>query len=71
MNAGGRHWTWSLAKFLEGLGMVIVLVGVLMSIDMGMQDEGLKSMRYEGLGLAYGGGLFFVGWLLERSMGGR
>ncbi|MFT5285277.1 MAG: hypothetical protein ACI8TQ_001439 [Planctomycetota bacterium] len=51
--------------------MLLVLVGLLMSIDMGMEDEGLKSMKYEGLGLAWGGGIFFAGWLLERSLGAR
>ena len=71
MSAKGHRWAWNFAKFLEGLGMVLVLVGLLMSIDMGMEDEGLKSMKYEGLGLAWGGGIFFAGWLLERSLGAR
>ena len=37
----------------------------------GMQDEGLKSMKYETYGLAAGGALFLVGFLIERSTGGK
>jgi uncharacterized membrane protein len=62
---------WYLAKTLEALGMILVLVGLVMSIDLGMRDEGLASMAYEGKGLLLGGGLFVVGWLLERSVGAR
>ena len=66
-----RERLWYLAKGLEGLGMVVVLVGVVLSIQLGMQEEGLESMRYEGTALAIGGGLFLIGWLLERSIGAR
>jgi len=38
---------------------------------MGMRDEGLSSMRAETYGLALGGALFAVGWLLERALGTR
>ena len=62
---------WYLAKALEGIGMLLVLVGLLMSIDLGMKDQGLESMAYEGKGLLYGGGLFVLGWLLERGIGSR
>ena len=62
---------WYLAKTLEGLGMIIVLVGLLISIQLGMDEEGLASMRYEGTALLVGGGLFGVGWLIERSIGAR
>ncbi len=65
---GSLYW---LAKTLEGVGMIIILVGVLISIQLGMNEEGLASMKYEGTALAVGGGLFFVGWMLERSVGGR
>ena len=65
-----RH-LWYLAKTLEFLGMVLVLVGLLMSIDLGMRDEGLASMAYEGKGLLLGGGLFFIGWMIERAIGAR
>lgn len=62
---------WYLAKGLEALGMIVVLVGLVLSIRLGMNDEGLESMRYEGMALAWGGGLFVLGWLLERAMGAR
>ncbi len=64
-------WVWYLAKGLEGVGMVVVLVGLVFSMQLGFQDEGLESMRYEGLALAWGGGIFVVGWLLERAIGAR
>jgi hypothetical protein len=62
---------WLLAKGLEGLGMVIVLTGLVASIALGFEDEGLKSMKYEGYALAVGGGIFVAGFLLERRMGAR
>jgi hypothetical protein len=71
VSTDGRRWLWFLAKFLEGLGMVLVLVGLTMSVGLGMEEEGLKSMQYEGTGLLLGGGLFFAGWILERSLGAR
>lgn len=60
-----------LAKVLEGSGLLIILVGLMMSVEMGMRDEGLSSMRAETYGLALGGALFAVGWLLERALGTR
>ena len=66
-----RSKLWYLAKTLEFVGMVLVLVGLLMSIDLGMHDEGLASMSYEGKGLLLGGALFFIGWMIERSIGAR
>ena len=62
---------WWIAKGLEGVGMVLVLVGVFMSMSLGLEDDGLGSMRMEMQGLMVGGGMFAVGWLLERSVGGR
>lgn len=62
---------WILAKGLEGLGMVIVLFGLVASIQLGFQDEGLKSMKYESYALAAGGGVFVLGWLIERRLGAR
>lgn len=62
---------WYLAKTLEGIGMVIVLVGVAMSVDLGLEDRGLESMAFEGRGLLLGGGLFVAGWILERTIGAR
>lgn len=57
---------WSVAKTLQGIGLVVVLAGVLGSISLGMEDEGLASMGFEFKGLMIGGGLFLVGWFLER-----
>jgi hypothetical protein len=62
---------WLLAKGLEGLGMVVVLVGLVTSIQLGFQDEGLKSMKYESYALVAGGAIFLVGMILERRMGAR
>ena len=61
-----KKLTWGLGKLLQGVGLVVVLVGVVWSISYGLEDEGLKSMMYEFRGLAVGGALFTVGWLLER-----
>jgi hypothetical protein len=54
------------AKALEGVGLVVILVGVAISMGLGFEEEGLASMRAEFQGLAAGGALFLVGWLLER-----
>ena len=66
-----RALLWKLAKALEGLGLVIVLVGLLWSVALGFQDRGLESMGIEFQGLGIGGGLFVIGWILERSLGAR
>ena len=66
-----KEWLWYLAKGLEGVGMLVVLVGLVISIQLGMDEDGLASMRYEGQALMLGGGLFVLGWALERSIGGR
>jgi hypothetical protein len=62
---------WLLAKALEGLGMVVVLVGLVLSVQLGFQDEGLKSMKYEGYALLAGGAIFLLGMLIERRIGAR
>lgn len=62
---------WRFAKFLELAGMCIVLAGLVMSISLGMDEEGLKSMAYSGYGLIYGGLIFMAGYFLERGMGAR
>jgi|GEM_PF-1236897 len=61
---------WKVGKLLEGVGLVVVLAGVMLSIHLGLQEEGLKSMGAEFQGLGIGGGLFLAGYLLER-WGGR
>jgi len=68
MNKRALWWT---AKLLEGVGMVVVLVGLFISMSLGFEDEGLKSMATEFQGLAVGGGMFLAGVLLERSIGSR
>ena len=62
---------WLVAKGLEGLGMVVVLVGLVLSIQLGFKDEGLKSMKYESYALVAGGAIFLVGMLLEKRIGAR
>lgn len=66
-----RRALWWVAKALEGVGMVIVLVGVFISISLGFEDEGLGSMAAEMKGLMLGGALFVAGVLLERRLSGR
>jgi len=66
-----QHLLWRLAKGLELVGMCVVLAGLVMSINLGMGEEGLKSMAYSGYGLLAGGGLFIAGYLLERATGTR
>ncbi len=66
-----RRFLWYVSKVLEGGGLLVVLVGVLLSIDLGLSEEGLKSMAIEFRGLMIGGGMFVAGWLLERAVGGR
>lgn len=66
-----KGWLWSIGKALEGLGLIVILVGLLVSVQTGMRDEGLKSMKYETYGLAVGAGLFLVGFALERTTGGK
>ncbi len=62
---------WWIAKILEGVGMIVVLVGLTISIQLGFDDEALESMRYESYALVIGGVMFFVGWVIERRIGAR
>ena len=57
---------WKLGKLLEAIGLLVILVGVLISINLGFQEEGLASMAQEFQGLMVGGSIFGVGYLLER-----
>ena len=50
---------------------MVVLAGLVGSVNLGMQEEGLESMRFEGMGLLAGGALFLCGFLLERVSGTR
>ena len=65
------RWLWLFAKGLEGLGMVVVLVGLVLSIQLGFRDEGLKSMKYESYALVAGGAIFLAGMVIERRIGAR
>jgi hypothetical protein len=60
-----------IAKSLEGVGMILVLVGVFMSINLGFDDQGLASMGAEMRGLLLGGALFVAGVLIERAIKSR
>ena len=60
-----------LAKLLEVLGLLVILLGLLTSVQQGMNDDGLSSMRSEMNGLVWGSVMFGVGWMLERSVGAR
>jgi hypothetical protein len=62
---------FGLAKLLEGAGLIVILVGVYLSVNLGFQDKGLESMNIEFRGLAVGAALFALGVLLERSVGTR
>lgn len=66
-----KRTLWWIAKALEGVGMVLVLAGVFMSISLGLEDDGLASMAIEMKGLAIGGGMFVVGWWIEQRLGAR
>ena len=70
--SGNQHWAYYVAKAFEGIGMIIVLVGVVMSMQLGIgEGEGMESMKAETYGLVIGGGLFVLGWIIERSIGSR
>ncbi len=67
-----RGTLWTFAKALEGVGMVIVLVGVMLSINLGVKEgDSLASMKYEMQALGIGGMLFLLGYVIERRLGAR
>lgn len=66
-----RSGLWWLAKLLQGAGLLVVLVGLSLSMGLGLEDEGLSSMAIEMKGLALGGALFVLGVWLERRLGAR
>lgn len=59
---------WRLGRILQGVGLLVILVGVLMSVDAGMSDESLESQRIELMGLTIGGAMFLAGWVLTRAV---
>ena len=64
-----KLWLWRLGKLLELVGLIIVLLGVMFSIDLGFKEEGLKSMGVEFQGLGIGLCVFMLGYLVERAAG--
>ena len=66
-----KHHVWILGKALEGLGMVVVLVGLVLSVELGFRDEGMTSQYAELVALLGGLLLFGLGFLLERFSGHR
>ena len=66
-----RSGWWWLSKVLEGVGLLVILVGVSLSITLGLEEESLESMAIEMKGLALGAVLFLAGILIERRIGSR
>lgn len=60
---------YKIGKLLQGLGLLVVLAGLSVSIGMGLAERGLASMGAEFQGLAVGGGLFLVGRWIEKRAG--
>jgi hypothetical protein len=65
----GAHLGW-LGKGLQALGLLVILVGVLVSIGLGHLEQGLSSMMVELQALLIGVLLFAAGTFLLR-VGGR
>ena len=65
------NFAYRCAKALEGIGLIVILVGLLISVDQGMDGAGLEAMRAETLGLGLGVLLFVCGYILERTLGTR
>ncbi len=66
-----KHHLWILAKALEGLGMVVVLIGWVLSVELGFRDEGMSSQYAELIALLAGMVLFATGFAIERLTGTR
>jgi hypothetical protein len=66
-----KQHLWILAKALEALGMIVVLVGLVLSVELGFQDEGMTSQYAELVALLCGVLLFGVGFVIERVTGTR
>ena len=65
------NFAYRFAKALEGIGLIVILVGLLVSLDQGMEGAGLEAMRAETLGLIMGVVLFLCGYVVERTLGTR
>ncbi|MEM7516204.1 MAG: hypothetical protein AAF368_04670 [Planctomycetota bacterium] len=69
--ADNKRHLWTLAKALEGIGMVVILIGLVLSVQLGFRDEGMESQYAELIGLLAGLFIFGVGFLIERLAGFR
>ncbi len=65
------NFAYRFAKALEGIGLIVILVGLLISLDQGLGGAGLEAMRAETLGLGLGILLFVCGYVVERTLGTR
>ncbi len=65
-----QHW-WMLAKSLEALGLIIVLIGLVLSVELGFRDEGMSSQYAELIALLVGFVLWGIGFVIERMAGTR
>ncbi|TAH36427.1 MAG: hypothetical protein EYC70_11555 [Planctomycetota bacterium] len=59
-----------LGRALQVMGMAVVLVGLALSVSLGLQEEGLSSMQYEMMALLGGGILFVAGRLIQGKASG-
>ena len=66
-----KQHLWMLAKALEGLGLVVVLIGLVLSVELGFRDEGMSSQYAELIALFVGLALFATGFVIERLTGTR
>ena len=65
------NFAYRFAKALEGIGLIVILVGLLISLGQGLGGAGLEAMRAETLGLGLGILLFVCGYVVERTLGTR
>ena len=71
MEKGAAPLYWTLLT-VGTTFLILVLVGVVMSMQLGIgEGDSMESMKAESYGLAIGGAMFVIGWLIERSIGSR
>ena len=66
-----KNHVWVLAKALEAIGLVVILIGLVLSMELGFRDEGMTSQWAELTGLGAGLILFLIGFSIERFAGTR
>ena len=66
-----KQHLWMLAKSLEALGLIIVLIGLVLSVELGFRDEGMTSQYAELIALLVGFVLWGIGFVIERVAGTR